>query len=84
MDVCKTKDEALVRMECCLLRHSLPGFSPGSPIHAEVEPFLDWLVKEEVLRADGGVYLFNPQMFMRLSRRHARGESPDTVDEVTP
>ena len=41
-------------------------------------------MKEEVLRADGGVYLFNPQMFMRLSRRHARGESPDTVDEVTP
>lgn len=74
MIICQNKKEVLERLESCLLRHSLPGFSPDSPMHFEVEPFIEWLVEEDVLRWDGGVYYFNPQMFMHLKRVRARGD----------
>lgn len=70
-DVCRTEDEVLERMESCLLRHLLPGFSPGSPLHREFEPFIDWLVEEKVLRKDGGVYLFDGTRFLSVRRRSA-------------
>jgi len=68
--ICKTRADAVERLEEGLLQPKLPGFTPGSPLCKEVHPFIGWFVEEGALtKHENGVYLFNPEKFRDLMKR---------------